>query len=346
MTMASDEEDRIAWPPPGYRTGDDVLDAPVQATHLDAAGAKKVCADLGYFEDKLLKNMVPAYMCQRKSPMIHRGYYVRTLAMRRAAEFFIRGADPTLPLQIVDLGSGLDTLYWYVMENIEKWGRSKTDLVFYEIDFPVVIAKKTRTIRQKGLVEDAEKCVVNSSVHHIAQLKTPSYRLLACDMRQPQEFHEALHESGFNGMGNALFLSECVLVYMQPAFADRVILTCKNLCLNPNALQQFVVYEQCNPHTPFGRQMVRNLRTRGCALLGLDEYRTIPEQEARYKKLGFDNTCAYTLNEHYDRTTTDAEKERLSKLEILDELEEFQLIQDHYFILVACNQKYDPTVIF
>ena len=61
MATQPDEEDRVSWPPPGYRTGDNVLDAPVQATHLDAAGAKKVCVDIGYFQDKYLKDIVLMY---------------------------------------------------------------------------------------------------------------------------------------------------------------------------------------------------------------------------------------------------------------------------------------------
>lgn len=51
------------WPPPNYRTGDDVLDAPVQITHLDAAGAKRICADLGYFEDRVLRKIVGGRLC-------------------------------------------------------------------------------------------------------------------------------------------------------------------------------------------------------------------------------------------------------------------------------------------
>lgn len=42
--------------------------------------------------------------------MIHRGYYMRVMAFRRAAERFIRNSNPNLPIQIVNLGAGLDTL--------------------------------------------------------------------------------------------------------------------------------------------------------------------------------------------------------------------------------------------
>ena len=42
-----EQERRPPWPPTGFvsnwASGDDLLDAPVQATHIDAAGCKRVC---------------------------------------------------------------------------------------------------------------------------------------------------------------------------------------------------------------------------------------------------------------------------------------------------------------
>lgn len=337
-------EDRVAWPPPGYRSGDDVLDAPIQATHLDAAGAKKVCADLGYFDDPILRDIVPGYICGRKSPMIHRGYYVRTMAMRRAVEMFVKNADPSSGIQIVDLGSGLDTLYWYVTAHMKLWGRE--DVTFFEVDFPVIISKKTRTIKHKQLCGPTPE-TSTSKVHHVQQIHTANYRMASCDMRQTEEFKSALFDAGFDGTKNTLFLAECVLVYLQASFSDDIISICRGLCTNPDVLTEFVVYEQCNPDTNFGRQMVKNLRERGCALMGLDKYATIDDQKKRYVALGWDRTAAYTLNQHYDRTVDDIEAARLAKLELLDEIEEFRLIMDHYFLLVATNgPRYDPKVIF
>jgi len=55
---------------------------------------------------------VPAHLCSRRlSPMMHRGYFTRVHAVRRAVDKFLANANPNLPIQIVNLGSGLDTLY-------------------------------------------------------------------------------------------------------------------------------------------------------------------------------------------------------------------------------------------
>ncbi|CAD7960656.1 unnamed protein product [Amoebophrya sp. A25] len=424
---------QIAWPPAGYRTsGDSLLDAPVQATHLDAAGAKAVCATLGYFEDPWIGQIVPAFVAGRKSPIMHRGYYLRYTAMRRAAERFIKAADPNLPIQIVDLGAGLNTLYWYVAANIEKWGRKLEDLVFFEADFPVIVSKKTKTLLSKlntlprgrellrldvgsgppgsssgdvtmhedhrgpvpagagpGLppplpnangarqvvvggrvlsgpgapttssngtsgvtssptTTSSENLTTMSATHRVQQFHTAHYRLVACDMRQPREFQDSLFHAGWNGMANTLFVSECVLVYMQGQFGDEVIKSCLQLCQEPSgrALKEFVVYEQCNPDTAFGKMMVRNLHQRGCPLMSITDYKTPADQEARYKALGFAEAKAWTMNEHERRVMTDEELKRIGRLEFLDEVEELRLFQDHYFLLVACNQGYKPEEIY
>eukprot|EP00392_Amoebophrya_sp_AT5.2_P007283 g7297.t1 len=430
---------KVAWPPANYRTGDTLLDAPVQATHLDAAGAKVVCAALGYFRDPWISKLCPAWS-GHKSPLMHRGYYLRTVSMRKAVENFLKSANPDLPLQIVDLGCGLNTLYFWVAELLEL-GRQPgsnfklENLTFFDVDFPVIIkrtkkveqkdplllvpeirlkdecresgnsspidgvggkgiglqtepscarassrrrirneigngffppfniiAKKTKTILQKrdalpdferltriGEVEprasphQADMYTSVNRVHKVKQLHLPHYRLAACDMRNKDEFKQALYDQGWNGMANTLFLSECVLAYMQPQFGDDIIHTCvQELCLNAKtALTQFVCYEQCNPETQFGRMMVKNLHQRGCPLMSIHEYKTIADQEERYKKLGFAEAKGWTMNEVMKSVfgqDEGAELKRIGKLEFLDEIEELVLFLDHYFLLVASNR--------
>ena len=75
-------------------------------------------------------------------------------------------------------------------------------------------------------------------------------------------------------------------------------------------------------------------------------YKTIPEQEQRYIAKGFAKAKGWTMNQFTNKIMTEDEMKRLAKLEILDELEEMQLIQDHYFVLVACNEKYDPETLY
>merc|ERR1712232_295255 len=103
----------------------------------------------------------------------------------------------------------------------------------------------------------------------------------------------------------------------------------------------FCVYEQFNPGTRFGKEMVKNLAARGCPLLATSKYATKEDNQERYKSLGWDGCepMCWTLNEHYDRVMSEEEIVRISKLEMLAELEEFRLIQNHYLLLVATGSK-------
>ena len=55
-----------------------------------------------------------------------------------------------------------------------------------------------------------------------------------------------------------LFLSECVLIYIQPGDSDAIV----NWVGTNMDASLFVVYEQINPADAFGAMMLRNLRVR------------------------------------------------------------------------------------
>ena len=78
----------------------------------------------------------------------------------------------------------------------------------------------------------------------------------------------------------------------------------------------------------------------------IHDYKTIADQEQRYKNLGWTNAKGWTMNEHEKRVMTDDELRRIGKLEFLDEVEELRLFQDHYFLLVATNAGYNPETVF
>jgi len=101
------------------------------------------------------------------------------------------------------------------------------------------------------------------------------------------------------------------------------------------------VYEQTQPHTPFGKQMVSNLQLRGCPLLGIHDYPSRDSQVPRYKSLGWGSVDSWTMNQVFNRWcfADQAEFKRVVRLELLDEVEEFQLIQDHYMVLVATSRE-------
>jgi tRNA wybutosine-synthesizing protein 4 len=80
--------------------------------------------------------------------------------------------------------------------------------------------------------------------------------------------------------------------------------------------------------------MVRNLEVRGCPLRGLDECPTLRAQESRFEATGWKSRPARDMNSVFDGLPA-AELARVRKLEIFDEVEEWQLISSHYCIATA-----------
>ncbi|CAK0843308.1 unnamed protein product, partial [Prorocentrum cordatum] len=81
--------------------------------------------------------------------------------------------------------------------------------------------------------------------------------------------------------------------------------------------------------------MVENLAQRGCPLLSIHEYPTLQAQRERYLQRGWERCSLADMKEVYYKHLDQADVDRINKLELLDEFEEFHLIQQHYFFLAA-----------
>ena len=73
---------------------------------------------------------------------MNRGYYARVSAVRMAMSRFLR-AFPTQEVQIVNLGAGLDSSFWWLQNE------RKDNLTYFEIDFDDVINQKVLYIKYK-----------------------------------------------------------------------------------------------------------------------------------------------------------------------------------------------------
>merc|ERR1740139_838616 len=56
-----------------------------------------------------------------RSPMIYRGYYSRVAAVRQSIVRFLEAAPAGGDVQIVCLGSGFDTTYFWLRESSGYW---------------------------------------------------------------------------------------------------------------------------------------------------------------------------------------------------------------------------------
>lgn len=86
--------------------------------------------------------------------------------------------------------------------------------------------------------------------------------------------------------------------------------------------------------------MVQNLSLRHVHLHTYKDYPDLESQERRYSHAGFQTVKAFSMNAYWDTHIQELEKERVAKLEFLDEVEEWRLFGDHYCIVYASQGMY------
>eukprot|EP00927_Polykrikos_kofoidii_P068206 TRINITY_DN63575_c0_g1_i1.p1 TRINITY_DN63575_c0_g1~~TRINITY_DN63575_c0_g1_i1.p1 ORF type:complete len:387 (-),score=76.13 TRINITY_DN63575_c0_g1_i1:96-1256(-) len=309
----------------------------VRCTHMDAALAKMTCAQLGYFEDRFGEILTRNTKPPSRSPLIHRGYYSRVVGLRQAILQFLKDCPAGDGCQIVNLGVGFDTLYFWLRDSPERW---RDDLVVFEVDFPEVLSRKLSVVQKRQnlwplLDVDSAADMIGPELSSSAtkELRTQHCRFVSTDMRLSNELSDSMTAAGLRPDVPTLFIAECVLVYMQALHGDGIIKWAGEAI--PQAPSTMLIYEQCNPDDRFGKVMVDNLMRRGCPLLSIFEYPTIESQIQRFLQRGWDRCGAADMNQIYTKYLDQKDVERIHRIELMDEFEEYHLIQAHYFILIA-----------
>ena len=167
-------------------------------------------------------------------------------------------------------------------------------------------------------------------------LHTSAYHIIPADLRNLELLRDSLKTCDIDFSAPTLLLSECVLVYVETACADAIIGWAGNIFTD----SIFMTYEQILPNTAFGRVMINNIRNRGCPLHSVHEYPNLASLISRYKSLGWNFVKALDMNQVYCEFLPQKDVERVQRLELFDELEEWHLIQGHYSITIAIN---DPV---
>ncbi|XP_045495741.1 leucine carboxyl methyltransferase 1 [Colias croceus] len=297
-----------------------VEDEAIIATNTDATECKRCAVELGYWKDEYIKYFVKH--ADRKAPEINRGYYARVKAMEMFIHQFLERCGTKC--QIINLGCGFDTLYWRLKDTTQAVSN------FIELDFPSVISKKCHIIkRNKQLLEkicneDGEVVLRSGDLH------ADGYHLLACDLRCERELARKLAAGGAARELPALLLAECVLVYLRPDAADRLL--AQLAAAFPRCV--LLVYEQCNLGDRFGEVMVRNLSARGCLLAGERHCRQPAAQEQRLRAAGFERARCWDMDTVW-RALPDDDRARAEALEMLDERELLSQLNSHYALTVA-----------
>lgn len=318
----------------------------VRSTDWDAVSCRYQCMKKGYIEDPFIEKMVQglktnlplskkvSFNLQRnfertisspKMPVINRGTYLRTSSIDKTVREFV-AMHPRC--QIISVGAGSDTRAFKILDNNQS-------VSMYEYDFPVSVKiKKLSILNDETLCGKLEvpPIPVNVGSHEEfdkmdSTLKGKRYQLKALDLDHIEEMDMRDYDTGLP----TLVLAECVLCYLSTKTSDKVIEHFKHnfskCCM--------VIYDPMGGCDNFGRVMVSNLSVRGIHMPNLMLYNTLEAQKVRFTKLGVDKYKLNDLQYIYDHWVDQHEKQRIGKLDWMDELEEFILMNKHYCLLVA-----------
>ncbi|KAK6363155.1 carboxy methyl transferase for protein phosphatase 2A [Orbilia blumenaviensis] len=318
-------------------------DRTVQQTDMDALVSRWSAIQTGYLTDPYADMFLDMSMPRdRRYPLINRGTYIRTMALDQIVESFLSRPSETKK-QIISLGAGSDTRFFRLAAD------KSLSLLYHEFDFPQVTRRKITAIQRHkqlaaiiseyGQANHSEIDNDGSPGFQVdvgaGSLRSPCYYIHPIDLRTLKPGTPL--PIGIDATLPTLFISECCLIYLSPNEADDIFRWITGLFGQVSESTSngvgIVLYEPIGGDDPFGKVMIRNLSQRGIVLRTLQRYSTLERQKERMRVLGFNTGMgACDVNFIHDEWIDLKEKERIDRLELLDEREEWVLLAKHYCI--------------
>jgi tRNA wybutosine-synthesizing protein 4 len=322
-------------PSPPNNDNDSVLldpaDRPVIATADDALSAKQATVAAGYYSDEYLQYFThaPVRMMQ---PIIKRGTHARVACIDRAILSFSKLYPNSS--QIVVLGAGMDTTFFKSV----TWNISS---MWFEVDHAFVIQKKNRLIQKHAKelqvsIQQQENgdCRLTRTFTCDTTTST-TCSCIAHDLRQsPTQLFEKLMTRGFKPNVPTLFLLECVQMYL-PEDASRALLS--QLTSTCGKYASVVIYDPIAQYDAFGQVMERHLVSAGMAATSLLQTRTLQHQLDKLTECGFEIAVGSDMWSAYHTVLTDEQRIKANMCEVLDELEEWKMLMQHYCLVVGSS---------
>ncbi|ODQ81292.1 hypothetical protein BABINDRAFT_7103 [Babjeviella inositovora NRRL Y-12698] len=260
-----------------------------------------------------------------KLPIINRGTYIRTTAIDTIVESFAKNASGDA-FQIISLGAGSDTRSFKILLEYGK------KVVYHEFDFGETVLLKAATIKGTPELASLVGCAPSTEDTLPTELHTDNYHLSALDLRTIKNVNFAEAFPYIDLTLPTLILSECVLCYMKPEQVDEVLAA----FLKSLRCGAVLIYEPMGtPDDGFSRVMADNLSQRGIKLPTFFRFPDLWTRLAYLELMGLHSVQLSNMAYVFRHWVAGPELVRLNRLELLDEVEEIDLLNEHYVLALA-----------
>ncbi|GAA5974771.1 hypothetical protein JCM11641_007259 [Rhodosporidiobolus odoratus] len=329
-------------------------DTAVRSTDLDALLSRVSASQSGYSSDPFSPLFLPPAQRRnpdKRPPLINIGTHARTWAVDRLVEqFLINTGVGEGQVQVLSMGAGTDTRFWRLRrrweeekERLGKWRCRR----WVEVDFPEATGSKARVVSSKaelkGMLGEGEVKVELGGQGLSASL----YALLPGDLRALPSLSRLLLSPPPSSPSAdpildptlpTLLLLECVLVYLEPSDAEGVLRWFAETFSGSNPRDgsrggAVACYDPFGLEDSFGQVMRRNLAARSLSLPSASSTPTLTSLVERLGACGIKGECgSLSVKEIKEEVIPRGERDRVARIEQIDEVEELNLVLEHYAV--------------